>query len=193
MMHLKRFLSRKEQEHALHLCRLIANESPLFTPTMANGTPFRYQNTSAGDYGWISDKLGYRYSKTHPNGKPWAKIPPFFLEIARHLASLVGETEYKPETCLLNFYTESSRLGLHQDNTEPNLKPAVVSLSLGDSAVFLLKRGNKTEKLLLESGDALILHGDTRLAYHGIERILTNTSNLLRNGGRLNLTFRQLH
>ena len=99
-----------------------------------------------------------------------------------------------PQTCLINYYSESGRLGLHQDKSERNLKPPIISISLGDDAIFLLGRNrNEIQEILLRSGDVIILFGESRLYYHGIKRIIPGTSNLLKNGGRLNLTIRQVY
>ena len=71
----------------------------------------------------------------------------------------------------------------------------MVSVSLGDSAVFRvggLTRKDPTHAFELKSGDVVVLSGDDRLAYHGIDRILPGTSDLLPEGGRLNLTLRRV-
>jgi alkylated DNA repair protein (DNA oxidative demethylase) len=53
-------------------------------------------------------------------------------------------------------------------------------------------RGGKTQSLKLASGDVLILEGPTRLAFHGIDRVINGTSTLLKDGGRINLTLRRV-
>jgi DNA oxidative demethylase len=71
----------------------------------------------------------------------------------------------------------------------------VVSLSLGDCCLFRvggLKRSDPTCSLRLSSGDAVVLGGDTRLAFHGVDRIEPGTSTLLAEGGRINLTMRRV-
>ena len=40
---------------------------------------------------------------------------------------------------------------------------------------------------------SFILHGDTRLAYHSVKLTISNSSDLLKNNGRLNLTIRQVY
>ncbi|MTJ17467.1 MULTISPECIES: alpha-ketoglutarate-dependent dioxygenase AlkB [unclassified Dolichospermum] len=196
MLHLQQYLTLEQQNEILKVCREVARQSPLFTPIMPSGKPFNCQMTSCGELGWISDTKGYRYSAIHPNGKPWTPIPEIINNLAKDLANQIGEPGYHPQTCLINYYQKSGKLGLHQDNSEKNLKPAIISISLGDDAIFLIggnKRNAPTQEILLKSGDILILHGDSRLAFHGIKKIISGTSNLLKNGGRLNLTIRQVY
>jgi alkylated DNA repair protein (DNA oxidative demethylase) len=101
-----------------------------------------------------------------------------------------------PHTCLVNFYpAKSGKLGLHQDNSEFNQKPPIISISLGNDAVFLLggkNRNDKTEEIILKSGDVIVLSGESRLAFHGIKKVIPNTSNILKQDGRINLTIRQV-
>jgi alkylated DNA repair protein (DNA oxidative demethylase) len=179
------------------MCRDIATVAPFITPVMPSGQPMNCQQTSCGQFGWIVDKSGYRYSRTQTNGRAFPGMPDSLANLADHVASLVDEPSYFAHTCLINYYPASSKskLGLHQDNTEVNLKPCIISISLGDDCEFVIggtNRSDPTETIILRSGDILVLHGDTRLAYHGIKRIIPNTSNLLTNGGRLNMTIRQI-
>lgn len=197
MIHLQQYLSLEQQHQILQACREVARISPLYTPTMPSGKPFNCQQTSCGNYGWISDRSGYRYSEIHPNtGKPFAPIPEVIYNLSKSLATQIGEFDYIPQSCLINYYKSSGRLGLHQDNSEKNLKPAIISISLGDDAVFLIggtKRSDATQEILLKSGDIIIMNGKSRLLFHGVKKIITGTSNLLKNGGRLNLTIRQVY
>ncbi len=145
--------------------------------------------TSAGRYGWYSDRRGYRYVERHPNGADWPPIPESVLTIWRALVS----EERLPDCCLVNFYGPQARMGLHQDRDEADFRWPVLSISLGDEARFRIggtERGGKTESVWLHSGDVLILGGASRLAHHGIDRIAPGTSTLLREPGRINLTLR---
>ncbi len=86
-------------------------------------------------------------------------------------------------------------MGLHQDRDEADFDAPVVSISLGDSCLFRvggLKRSGPTHTFRLSSGDALVLGGDSRLAFHGVDRIYPGTSRLLPEGGRINLTMRRV-
>ena len=100
-----------------------------------------------------------------------------------------------PEACLVNFYETSAKMGLHQDKDEDDLDAPVLSISLGDTALFRIggvKRSDPTRSFRLASGDALIIGGASRLAYHGIDRIYPSTSTILKDGGRINLTLRRV-
>jgi alkylated DNA repair protein (DNA oxidative demethylase) len=128
----------------------------------------------------------------HPEtGAPWPPIPEILLDAWRAL----GGYAHPPQACLINFYTASARMGLHQDKDEQDFAAPVVSLSLGDTGLFRvggLKRGDPTRSLRLASGDAVVLGGEGRLAFHGVDRILPGTSTLLPEGGRINLTLRRV-
>lgn len=145
--------------------------------------------TAAGDFGWISDRRGYRYADRHPGGAEWPPIPAAVLDIW----TAVGGCARAPECCLVNFYDAQARMGLHQDRDEADFSAPVVSVSLGDSARFRVgntTRGGTTESLWLESGDVAVMGGDARLVYHGVDRIKAGSSTLLPEGGRINLTLR---
>ncbi|WP_290543452.1 alpha-ketoglutarate-dependent dioxygenase AlkB [Aestuariivirga sp.] len=98
-------------------------------------------------------------------------------------------------SCLVNFYRGGARMGLHRDADEEDFAAPVLSISLGDTAVFRIggpERGGKTETLKLRSGDVLVMGGASRLCHHGIDRVLSGTSSLLKDGGRINLTLRRV-
>jgi DNA oxidative demethylase len=145
--------------------------------------------TSAGRYGWFSDKSGYRYISRHPSGVEWPPIPVSVLDI---WTRLVGSAR-APDCCLVNFYEQKARMGLHRDADEKDFSWPVLSISLGDPARFRMggpERAHPTRSIRLESGDVVLLEGPARLAYHGIDRIEFGQSSVLRNGGRINLTLR---
>lgn len=145
--------------------------------------------SSAGDFGWYADRRGYRYIDTHPSGAPWPPIPSQALSIWHTLCPGAPA----PQCCLLNYYTDTAKMGMHQDRDEVDFSQPVLSISLGDDALFRIggpTRGGKTQSVWLASGDVLLLKGSARLAYHGIDRIRTGSSTLLPEGGRFNLTLR---
>ncbi|MEG4248727.1 alpha-ketoglutarate-dependent dioxygenase AlkB [Microcoleus sp. Pol10D4] len=201
MLHLKNYFNESEQQALVELTRNIAKTNGGMTiPVMPTGSKFNCSQTSCGLVGWLSDRHGYRYSKINPqNNQPFAAMPAELVEIAQHLAKLVDEPNYQPETCLINFYAaeRKSKMGLHQDNTERNLIPCIISISLGDDCIFSIgsnrSRKDPVTDITLRSGDVLILHGETRLAYHAVKKIVPGTSPLLKNNGRLNLTIRQVY
>lgn len=164
-------------------------EAPFFSPLTPWGKPMSVRMTSAGRYGWFADRRGYCYVDRHPEGMPWPPIPGTVLAIWRDLVS----GERMPDCCLVNWYGPSARMGLHRDADEQDFRWPVLSISLGDTAVFRmggLERTDPTSSLPLESGDVVVIGGAARLAYHGIDRIRAGSSRLLPAGGRINLTLR---
>ena len=187
------YLDRSRQEQLLAVLRDIIRQAPLFPPRMPRtGSPFSVRMTNCGRLGWVSDISGYRYQETHPlTGQPWPPIPQRLLQAWAEL----GHYEHEPEACLINYYGPSAKMGLHQDRDEKDFRAPVVSLSLGDACIFRfggLERGGPTHTLRLASGDAVVLANETRLAFHGVDRIIAGTSTLLPEGGRFNLTLRRV-
>jgi alkylated DNA repair protein (DNA oxidative demethylase) len=167
----------------------VAQAAPFFTPLTPWGKPMSVRMTSAGRYGWFTDARGYRYIDRHPSGASWPPIPPTALALWRELASAARD----PDCCLINHYGAKARMGLHRDSDEADFSWPVVSISLGDPGLFRmggLARSDPTASLLLESGDVVVMGGEARLAYHGIDRIRFGASRLLPDGGRINLTLR---
>jgi alkylated DNA repair protein (DNA oxidative demethylase) len=167
----------------------IAAAAPFFAPLTPWGKPMSVRMTSAGRYGWFTDRSGYRYLDRHPSGAAWPPIPETVLGVWRALAS---ETRM-PDCCLVNHYGPTARMGMHRDADEKDFSWPVVSISLGDPGLFRiggLARSEPTTSVLLESGDVVVFGGAARLAYHGIDRIRAGGSRLLPEGGRINLTLR---
>jgi alkylated DNA repair protein (DNA oxidative demethylase) len=187
-------LDRAAQIALLAALRRIVAEAPLFTPAMPrSGHPMSVRMTNCGPLGWLTDKeRGYRYQATHPEtGKPWPPIPPMLLALWGDVAGC----PFPPEACLVNYYAGDAKMGLHQDKDEEDFSAPVLSVSLGDTGIFRLggrARKDPTERFELKSGDVVVLGGEDRLAYHGIDRILGGTSDLLAEGGRFNLTLRRV-
>ena len=172
---------------------VVLADAPFYRPTMPrSGKPFAIEMSNAGELGWVSDKTGYRYQTTHPvTGCRWPAIPVRLLV----LWSQFGRYPHPPEACLINRYAPGTKLGSHVDADEADTRAPVVSVSLGDDAVFHvggLKRTDPKVRMTLRSGDVLVLGGASRLAYHGIDRIVGGTSPLLPGGGRINLTLRRV-
>jgi DNA oxidative demethylase len=158
-----------------------------------SGSPFSVRMTNCGPLGWVSDERGYRYQPQHPvTGAPWPPMPPMVLRAWQELA----DYPHPPEACLINVYAPTARMGLHQDRDEHDFAAPVVSLSLGQTCLFRLggtARREPTRSFRLGSGDALVLAGHTRLAFHGVDRIIPGTSTLLPDGSRINLTLRRVN
>ena len=164
--------------------------APFYRPITRSGKPFSVQMTSLGPLGWVSDRAGYRYQTTHPvTGEPWPPMPTMLL----HLWDRLTGHAQPPDACLVNLYRQDARMGLHQDRDEADLSAPVLSVSLGDTAVFRFGAadGGPTRSLRLASGDVCALTGPARLARHGIDRLLAGSSALIPGGGRINLTLRR--
>ncbi|MBW0152540.1 MAG: alpha-ketoglutarate-dependent dioxygenase AlkB [Phenylobacterium sp.] len=165
--------------------------APFYRPVTPGGKPMSVEMTNFGPLGWVTDARGYRYQPTHPQtGEPWPDIPQALLD----LWGEVTEASAPPDACLVNLYGEAARMGLHQDKDEADFAYPVLSVSLGDTAVFRLggvSRRDPTASVRLASGDVCVLAGPARLAHHGIDRVLAGSSRLIPGGGRINLTLRR--
>lgn len=192
--HIPGFLDRDRQEALVEEIRQVVIKAPLYIPGMpGTGKEMSVRMTNCGSLGWVTDKArGYRYQDHHPVTKaPWPQIPQSLLD----LWSTVAGAAKPPQACLVNFYSETAKMGLHQDKDEQDLNTPVVSVSLGDACLFRVggrDRSDRTLSFKLSSGDLVVLGGESRLAYHGVDRIYPATSTLLKNGGRINLTLRRV-
>jgi alkylated DNA repair protein (DNA oxidative demethylase) len=186
------YLDRARQQALLADIEAVIARAPLYTPHVPSGAPMSVRMTNCGPLGWITDARGYRYQPMHPEtGEPWPPIPTALLDAWRDLAPGAPP----PEACLINYYGPDARMGLHQDRDEDDFTVPVVSLSLGDTGIFRLggtTRKAPTRSFRLASGDAMILAGAQRLAFHGVDRIVPGSSTLLPDGGRINLTLRRV-
>ncbi|HVU20445.1 MAG TPA: alpha-ketoglutarate-dependent dioxygenase AlkB [Rhizomicrobium sp.] len=184
---------RAEQSSLLADILKRTGQAPFYKPQMpGSGAPFSVEETNFGSLGWISDKSGYRYDAHHPlTGKAWPTIPQTLLTLWNET------TAYRapPECCLVNLYRNGARMGLHQDRDEQAEDAPVLSVSLGDDAIFRIggtTRKGKTRSVKLSSGDVLVFGGPARRAFHGIDRIVAGSSALVPGGGRINLTLRRV-
>jgi alkylated DNA repair protein (DNA oxidative demethylase) len=187
------YLDRAAQEQLVAALREVLEQAPLYTPRMPKtGKPMSVRMSNCGPLGWVTDERGYRYQAEHPQThKPWPKMPDALIEAWTALARY----PHPPESCLINYYGADARMGLHQDRDEQDFAAPVVSLSLGDTCLFRvggLTRGAPSRTLRLTSGDAVVLGGEARLAFHGVDRIMAGSSTLLPEGGRINLTLRRV-
>jgi DNA oxidative demethylase len=187
------FFDRREQERLVALLRDIFAQAPLYIPTMpGSGRPCSVRMTNCGPLGWVSDKSGYRYQAMHPvTGEPWPLIPEALLRTW----SALSDYPHPPQACLVNYYSPTARMGLHQDRDEEDFSAPVISVSLGATCRFRIGtsvRAAPTTSFLLGSGDVLVMGGPSRLAFHGVDRILPGTSTLVADGGRINLTLRRV-
>ena len=183
-------LSDSQQHELLDAIRNVISQAPLMRFTTAWGKPMSVRMTSAGRLGWVIERGRYHYSDRHPEtGKAWPAIPACILGIWQEVA----DWPVDPDCCLINWYGEAARMGLHQDKDEGDFAPPVVSISLGDPARFRMggvERTDSTQSTVLNSGDVVVMGGKARLAYHGVDRVMFGEGSLLPDGGRINLTLR---
>jgi alkylated DNA repair protein (DNA oxidative demethylase) len=187
-------LDRTAQETLREEVFARVEKAPLYRPTMPkSGAPFSVDETNFGPLGWVSDREGYRYAKTHPvTGEPWPDIPPVLLALWDEVAGYPKP----PECCLVNLYRAGAKMGLHQDRDEQARDAPVLSISLGDAALFRIggeTRKGPTASVKLSSGDVLTFGGAARMAYHGIDKVIAGSSTLAPGGGRINLTLRRVN
>lgn len=185
----KEMLDRQNQSDLVEILRDIVATAPFVAPVTPSGKPMSVRMTSAGAVGWVTDRTGYRYQALHPNGTPWPAIPKKVMEVWNAVSGVARA----PDCCLVNFYGQVARMGMHQDKDEGAFDWPVVSISLGDDALFRMgstTRGGSTDSIWLKSGDVVVMGGAARLAYHGVDRIRFGSSSLLSQNGRINLTLR---
>ena len=188
-------LDRATQESLVEQIRAVVEHAPLYVPVMpGSGRPMSVRMTNCGPLGWVTDKEnGYRYQSTHPEtGRPWPAIPDGLLALWDEVSGF-GKP---PEACLVNFYDPDAKMGLHQDRDETEFGAPVVSVSLGDQCLFRVggvSRTDPTRSFRLSSGDVFVFGGESRLIFHGVDRIYPGTSTLLKKAGRINLTLRRVN
>ena len=193
--HIPGFLDQDKQQALVEAVRTVVAQAPLFTPVMPRtGKEMSVRMTNCGPLGWVTDQQrGYRYQPTHPvTGNVWPSIPDELLRIWQE----VSGSQTLPEACLINYYGPEAKMGLHQDRDEQDLTAPVLSISLGDACLFRVggtKREDRTVSFRLESGDVMIIGGESRLAFHGVDKIYPGTSALLKREGRINLTLRRVN
>jgi alkylated DNA repair protein (DNA oxidative demethylase) len=184
-------LDRLAQDALARAVMDLSQGAPFHSPLVPGGRRMSVAVTGAGALSWTSDAAGYRYTPAHPlTGRPWPPMPDALLDLWRRFAPQAPE----PDACLVNLYRGGARMGLHQDRDEQDFSVPVLSLSLGDKALFRIggpSRKDPTRSVWLSSGDVCLLGGAARLAFHGIDRVVEGSSTVVPGGGRLNITLRR--
>ena len=134
----KGYLAPDAQARLVEDLRAVVRAAPFARPVTPGGRRMSVRMTSAGRYGWVTDRSGYRYEPCQADDSPWPAIPQAVLDI---WADLVGDRR-GPDCCLVNYYDDSAKMGMHQDRDESDFSWPVLSVSLGDSALFRI--GNTT-------------------------------------------------
>lgn len=182
-------------EHALmDAVEQVIAAAPLRHLVTPGGYTMSVAMSNCGALGWMSDRSGYRYTRTDPlSGQPWPPMPDCFVELAGRAAAEAGFNGFKPDACLINRYEPGARLSLHQDRDEGDMSAPIVSVSLGLPAVFLFggtRRKDRPARYRLVHGDVAVWGGPARLAYHGVAPLAEGEHALL-GRQRINLTFRR--
>jgi alkylated DNA repair protein (DNA oxidative demethylase) len=189
----REYFTRHAQQALVATVLSLEQSAPFYRPVMPKtGRPFSVEETNFGPLGWTSDVGGYRYAAVHPVTRmPWPAIPDSLLELWQAVAGFPRA----PQCCLVNLYRDGAKMGAHQDCDEEELDAPVVSVSLGDDAIFRFggpTRKGPTQSVKLCSGDVLVFGGPARRMFHGIDRVAAESSQLVPGGGRINLTLRRV-
>ncbi|MFG2001426.1 alpha-ketoglutarate-dependent dioxygenase AlkB family protein [Spirillospora sp. NPDC048911] len=192
-VHVPGWLGPAAQRHLVEACREWARPPAGMRHTRLPGGGVMSVRTVCLGWHWEP----YRYMR-QVDGTPVKPFPAWLADLGRRaLTEAYGDDGgYRPDVALVNFYDAAARMGLHQDRDERSRAP-VVSFSLGDTGVFRLgnteNRGRPWTDLELESGDLVVFGGDSRMAYHGVTKILPGTGplDIGLDGGRLNITLRE--
>ena len=174
----------------------VAALAPFRHMAVGGGKTMSVTMTNCGELGWTSSSAGYQYTRCDPQsntpGTPWPAMPAAFKQLASSCALRCGFANFEPDACLINRYTGSAQMGLHQDKDEHDFSQPIVSVSLGASAVFLLggnERKGKTQSIALSDGDVLVWGGVARLRFHGVRAPQADATGNA--PVRFNLTFRK--
>lgn len=170
---------------------------PAYVPIVRGGGRMHVRMLCLGRH-WNAKTYQYEATRADYDDLPAPVLPADFRALAEDIAASAGMT-IRPDLCILNYYDGDGRMGLHQDKDESRQSieagVPVVSVSVGDTARFLfggLKRRDPIAAIPLESGDAFVFGGPSRLRYHGVSRIAPLTAPPeLGMTGRFNLTLRQ--
>lgn len=173
----------------------LAEKAPFSHARTKSGGVYSAEMTSCGPLGWWSDRKGTRYCEVDPrSGQKWPEMPPVFIDVLGTTLSGTAWDGFEPDACLINKYGTGAKMGLHQDKDEADFSQPIVTISLGATADFLIggqRRFDKPVKFLIESGDLLIMGGESRLLFHGIRKIYPESSPIAGLDKRLSLTFRK--
>lgn len=190
---LRGFARQRSPELIADIAR-IAAVSPFRHMVTPGGWEMSVAMTNCGQFGWLTDRSGYRYDTIDPaTGRPWPAMPAAFLDLAVAAAEAAGFTGFLPDACLVNRYAPGARLSLHQDRNERDFQQPIVSVSLGLPAVFLWggnKRTDKVRRVQLLHGDVVVWGGPDRLTFHGVNA-LAEGEHPLTGAYRFNFTFRR--
>ena len=193
---LLRGFARSFEDDLVHPLREIIVQAPFRRMHTPGGHQMSVAMTNCGDFGWVTDRSGYRYDALDPlSGRAWPPMPAVFLQLAARASESAGFAGFSPDVCLINRYIPGARMSLHQDRDERDFDAPIVSVSLGLPAVFLFggpKRSDKPQRYRLQHGDVVVWGGPSRLFFHGVAPLADGEHASL-GRQRVNLTFRKAH
>ncbi|XP_065185297.1 nucleic acid dioxygenase ALKBH1-like [Sycon ciliatum] len=127
---------------------------------------------------WVT--LGYHYDWTNKVYYK-EKVSPVAAdvdELCGVMARVLKFDEFKAEAGIVNFYHLDSTLSGHTDHSEFDLTAPLFSISFGQDAIFLLgghERSARPVAMMVRSGDAMVMSGEARMAYHAVPRVFPTT------------------
>lgn len=210
-VHLPGWLGPDGQRSLVESCRSwVEHSGGSRRPRMPTGGTMSVAITCLG-WHWYP----YRYSRTADDGdgRLVHSFPPSLGELGRGAVTdaagidsnvLAPRDErphgvtsaFEPDVALINWYGPGAHMAMHADREERSAAP-VVSVSLGDSCVFRFGttagRGRPWTDVVLESGDLFVFGGPSRLAFHGVPKVLAGSGDpgIGLEQGRFNLTLRE--
>jgi alkylated DNA repair protein alkB family protein 1 len=131
---------------------------------------------------WVT--LGFHYdwnTKLYYKDR-YTEFPEDLYNLSKYLAEQLGYSYYSAEAGIVNYYHLDSTLAGHTDHSEYDMDSPLFSISFGCDAIFLIGGETKSIRpvpIYLRSGDIVVMAGESRLAYHGVPKILPcNNKNL---------------
>jgi alkylated DNA repair protein (DNA oxidative demethylase) len=191
---LMRGLALADAAEYLSALETIIAASPLRHATTPSGLPMSVMVTDCGTEQVLQRRWGPDRPDNMRRACASAPIPRLLYDFALHCAVRAGFPLFRPDMCHVNRYQAGTKLGLHQDREEFDVRQPIVSLSLGLECIFLLgafQRTDPTRRILLEHGDVIVWGGPSRLRFHGVLPLKPG-HHPLTGPYRYNLTFRKV-
>lgn len=118
--------------------------------------------TLGGQYDWTM--------KQYPKEEP----PSFPSDIGHLLKCLFPDVD--AQAAIVNLYSPGDTLSLHRDVSE-ECNRGLISISIGCDGLFLIGNhdGSKKATIRLRSGDAILMTGESRFAWHAVPKIIPDT------------------
>lgn len=203
-------LSKSYQLKLLQKCLRVYPEPPNITNLTAHGLPAadgtNVFGTMPTKLRWVTIGNDYDWTEKRYAERPRTALPQEIHRMAQQVVGVLGLGEIHPDAIIINYYPEKATLSPHVDRSERDITRPLVSVSLGQSAVYLTggpALSDPVDSLLLRSGDVLVMHAAQRLVYHAVPRVVKTCSFTCKdlndtdvieyaNNYRVNITIRQV-